>query len=139
MKTKKLSLISIGLFLASFILLEHIEFNEEYIFNLSRYIFIRVFRANKIFTNSLDFNFPLLVTILIIGYAVLNYCLNKNKIFLLCNQFFLGLYFAICIFPVLSGKYQLENSTSTILFTTNIIIILAISIINIKQIKNSKM
>lgn len=139
MKERKLSQESIGLFVASFLLLDQIKFNTEFVYTLFRYIFIGIVKVNKIFTNSPDFNLPLILATVLVGYALLNHFLYKNKVFLICNQIFLGIYLTVCALPVLSGTYQLANSISIILYCANILIIIALNIINIKQIKNIKM
>lgn len=122
---------SIILIVISILILPFIEFNSEYIFNMFRFILIRLFKIKP----TTDINIELVLLFVMLGYTYLNYKFQKTKSLIIINQILLIGYLIVNIYPITFGKHKLLNTSSVVYFFTNIIIIVVLSLINIYRIK----
>lgn len=129
MKTEKLSIINIVLFAVSFFLLEKISLSTEFVFNIYRFIFIGIFKVNKIFPAP-EFYLTEIFYASIILFSILNYIFIKNKIYLILNQIFLIFYLILIIYPIVVKGYELCDKVSFLYLSVNVIIIVLMSLIN---------
>lgn len=120
----------------SYILLDYIIFENEYIFSMYRFVFISFFKLNPIVNANIDIGS--ISVIFLIIYFIVCFIFYKNKIYLIFNQIFLLGYLFLNIYPVIFGNFKLSGNYSSIYFFINLIIIMLLNITNIVQIKNLK-
>ena len=137
MKVKTISIFSIFLFIISFFLLENIMLSQEFTFNYYRYILINIFRVHKIFPQP-DYGMTHIFFYSILLFSILNYIFSENKVYLIINQVFLGVYLILNLYPITIGRAGFEDGISMMYFIINIFIIILLHLINLYQLKQLK-
>ncbi len=137
MKIKKIPIINIILFTISLFILEKIMLNQEFTYNYYNFILINIFRVHKIFPQP-DYGMTHIFFYSILLFSILNYIFSENKVYLIINQVFLGVYLILNLYPTTIGRAGFEDGISMMYFIINIFIIILLHLINIYQLKQLK-
>ncbi|MCZ7406833.1 hypothetical protein [Parvimonas micra] len=137
MKIKKIPIINIILFTISLFILEKIVLNQEFTYNYYNFILINIFRVHKIFPQP-DYGMTHIFFYSILLFSILNYIFSENKVYLIINQVFLGVYLILNLYPTTIGRAGFEDGISMMYFIINIFIIILLHLINIYQLKQLK-
>lgn len=117
-------LLGILIFRTILFLLEYVELENVFIFDISRYLLFKIFPKVDLLNGGM-------LNLIFLFYIVFSIMYNINYKFLLINLFYVVFQLCTLLYPILFNEYKLLDGTSMMIFIFVILIHLLLILFNV--------